>query len=76
PEQRALRQQNRITRHAERFASQYGLVSRSRTSQNVDASQLFVRDSVQLRVLDGPNIGKFLFVPGYSVIGGPDVIPD
>lgn len=66
----------RLNRHAQRMAGQYGLVSRARTSQNTDASQLFVRDSVQLRVLDGPNIGKFLFVPGYSVIGGLDVIPD
>lgn len=53
---------------------------------NVNTTQLTVRSGGQLRVLateadGGPpgatidDIGKFLFVPGYSLVGGPDFVP-
>ena len=50
----------------------------------MNASQLTVAKKVQLRVLgvDVPtgatadDVGKFVFVAGYSEIGGPDFIPE
>jgi len=59
----------------------YGVLSRQRTT-NKDVGQLRIRDGQQLRILAAGNgaaaedIGKFWFVPGYSRVGGPDVIPD
>lgn len=64
-----------------------GVLVRSRLSEaNVNVTQLTARTGDQLRVLaeeadGGPagatadDIGKFLYVPGYSVPGGPDFIP-
>jgi hypothetical protein len=84
PEARQLRDQNRAAqRHGRMQFSPYGVLSRQRVAGSVDASQLATRESVQLRVLetdvDGVNVlttdvGKFWFVPGYSRVGGPDVV--
>ncbi len=84
PEQRQMREYQRAgQRFARMHFSPYGVLSRQRVAGSVDASQLATRESVQLRVLesdvDGVNIltgdvGKFWFTPGYSRVGGPDVV--
>lgn len=48
----------------------------------VHALQLRTLEGRQLRVLSAGNgateadIGKFWFVPGYSLVGGPDIVPE
>lgn len=84
PEQRQLRDYQRAgQRFGRMHNSPYGVLSRQRVSGSVDASQLATRESIQLRVLatdvDGVNIltgdvGKFWFTPGYSRVGGPDIV--
>lgn len=67
----------------DRMRGQYAVVSRGRHSAaDLDAGQLYASDSVQLRILAEGNgattddIGKFWFTPGFSRVGGPDIIPD
>lgn len=59
-----------------------GLISRARRQNaGVDTSQLYGIEGRQLRILAAGNgatsddIGKFWFVPGYSRVGGPDIVP-
>lgn len=53
------------------------IVATSRpVSARVDSQRLPSRTGRQLRILDGEHKGKFVYVPGYSMPGGPDVVPD
>lgn len=65
-----------------------GTITRGRTADaNVNTTQLTVRSGGNLRVLaaeadGGPagatagDIGKLIFIPGYSAVGGPDFVPE
>jgi hypothetical protein len=55
-----------------------GVLSRGRSQEaDVNGTLLNTRSSRQLRLLDGPNVGKFRFVVGYSKVladGGIDIV--
>jgi len=82
PEERRLRDARREHARMMRTHGPEGVLTRQRASSNIDATQLKICDGQQLRVLAAGNgataedIGKFWFVPGYSRVGGPDIIPD
>lgn len=60
---------NQINR--ERIATIRGPISRSRqVENNVDWQAL----SVTTTELVDPDTGKFFFVPGFSIVGGPDIV--
>ena len=81
PEAKRLRDARREHAKQMRASGPHGVLSRQRVT-NVDVNQLRIRDGQQLRILAAGNgatiddIGKFWFVPGYSRVGGPDIIPD
>lgn len=58
----------------------FGAVARRR--EGVDLGQLTQQEDVQLRILSSDvggsitseMVGLFWFVPGYSLVGGPDVV--
>ncbi len=67
----------------ERKASIRGPISLSRRAEaSVDLSQLSVNKVLSLRITEAGNgatvadIGKFWFTPGYSRVGGPDIVPE
>ncbi len=83
PTERLLRDWRRRGERLARMNSPFSVLTRGRHSyQGVDASQLFIRDEAQLRILAAGNgasagdIGKFWFIPGFSAVGGGDIIPD
>lgn len=53
-----------------------------RAEAGVDHQQLSIKIRIPLRITEAENgadeedIGKFWFVPGYSVVGGPDIVPE
>ncbi|RYG33633.1 hypothetical protein EON81_17710 [bacterium] len=52
------------------------IVAKSRpASAGVDSQRLPHRSGRELRVLEGEDAGAFFFVPGYSMVGGPDIVP-
>lgn len=82
PEQR--RQRNRLHEFQREARKIYGgFMAVSRRRENVDVGQLTPIYDVQLRVLESDvdgvyitsgMVGLFWFVPGYSLVGGPDVV--
>ncbi|UOF77601.1 hypothetical protein [Caudoviricetes sp.] len=87
PEEELTRRLRRDASNRWIFAGFRSVISRGRiTEANVNTTQLTVRNGGQLRVLaaeadGGPkgatsgDIGKLIFVPGYSEPGGDDFIP-
>jgi hypothetical protein len=85
PEQRRLRNRQReLYRGAEHLIGLRSTTTRARAlNMMLDSSQLNVRESLQLRILapsvrhgfTTEHVGLFVFIPGYSRVGGPDVIP-
>ncbi len=56
-----------------------GVSQEAKASKQHDTSQMYIRESFNLRVMPGDGtdvdeIDKFWFIDGYSRIGGPDVM--
>lgn len=60
-----------------------GPTSTARRLASVDVQQMAIRQALQLRVTQADvdagrasagDVGKFWFLPGYSLVGGPDVV--
>jgi len=76
---RSLRRQIDLERKAK---LRRPFVSARRAESGIDHSQLAKVAAVNLRVTEEGNgatsgdIGKFWFTAGYSVLGGPDIVPE
>mgnify|MGYP007117018833 CR=1 FL=1 len=83
PEQRYLRKLRKDAFHIDRTSGPRSPINRGRQQEaNVHVNQLYHRSFRQLRILKAGNgaaeedIGKFWFVEGYSLVGGPDIVQE
>ncbi len=58
------------------------IVSARRAEAGIDFSQMKIKQKFRLRITsetsgaEPEDIGKFWFIPGYSLVGGPDIVPE
>lgn len=76
---RNMREMVKRTRHEFGFGS---IASVRHRASLADLQQLYTPNGRQLRVLapgngaEAGDVGKFWFVVGYSIVGGPDIVPE